>query len=303
MKNILLLFAMLAIAGFGTRLEAQCSASNLNVVIKSVTSSSSGCQIIMDISFTENVNNGNKYAFIHLWESAPVNKYPSLTYNNPPTAAQLANAVATIVITDPGKSSAALNNQYPPDASVPVMFSGVGFSVSGTTYTLTNVVLNLSTCGQPVTIKGDIWASQSTDAQVVHCSNSGTITLLLNNPIVTGFKQCVTPRLLNLNFSNGNTTLDESVVSSVFIDVNSNGAIDAGDIDITSSLSPALPNPLNLTANSSQLFSGLSYPPYSSQAMYDYKPIIVKATATATGAASVTVTKNNISFLGSCTLL
>jgi len=47
----------------------------------------------------------------------------------------------------------------------------------------------------------------------------------------------------------------------------------------------------------------MSYLPYSNQAMYDTKPIIVRSTATAPGASSVTNTKNNINFLGSCGLL
>lgn len=303
MKKFVLLSALVAIIGTGTRLHAQCSASNLSVIIKGVTSSSSGCQVTLDLAFTGDFNNGNKFAFIHLWESAPVNNYPNLSYLTPPTAADLAAAVATIVIVDPGKSSAALYGQYPPNTSVPVSYSGISFSKSGTTYTLSNVVINLSTCSQPVTIKGDVWASQSSDGQVAHCFNTGTITLLLNNPVVSGFKQCVSPRLVNLFFSNGHATLDETVTTSVYIDVNKNNIVDAGDIDITSVLSPALPATINLAANSSQSFMNVAYPPYSAQRMYDNMPLIVKATATAPGAASVTITKSGINFLGTCSSL
>lgn len=303
MKRILPLLTILAIAGVSLRLQAQCSGSNLNVVIKSVTSAGSGCQVTLDITFTGDFNNGNKFAFIHLWEQAPVNNYPNLTYVSPPTATDLANAVATIAIIDPGKTTAALYNQYPPATTVPVLYNGVNFSKSGTSYSLSNVVINLSTCGQPVTIKGDVWASQSSDGQVSHCFNTGTITLLLNNPVITGFKQCVSPRLVNLFFNNGHATLAESVTSSIFIDMNQNNQVDAGDIDITNVLTPAIPNPMNLAANSTQSFMNLSYPPYSNQAMYDNKPIIVRATATAPGAASVTITKAGIGFLGSCSSL
>ena len=302
MKRILFLLAMLLIAGIA-KLQAQCTATNLSIVIKNVTSGPSGCQVTLDVSFTGNFNAGNKFAFIHLWETAPVNNYPNLTYVNPPTAAELTNAIATIVIEEPGKNTAALYNQYPPNTSVPVKFSGITFSKSGTTYTMTNVVINFSTCNVPVTVKGDMWASQSDLAQVVHCENDGLITILFNNPIISGVKQCATPRLLNLSFRNDHATLSESVVSTVFIDVNSNGSIDAGDIDITNSLSPALPNPMNLAPNSVQTFTGLSYMPYSNQAQYDTKPIIVRANATAPGAATVTITKNNINYLGSCALL
>jgi hypothetical protein len=302
MKKNLLLVVILVLSGI-IKLQAQCTVSNLTVDIKNVTSGVGGCQVTLDATFTGNFNNGNKFAFIHLWEKAPVNNYPTIDYNvGPPTAAQLANAVATIVIKDPG-DAAALHSVYVPNSSVPVKFSGITFSKTGTTFTLENVVVTLSTCGDPVTVVGDVWASQSNTAQNAHCSNSGLITILFNNPIISGIKQCATPRLLNLSFKNEHATINESVLASVFIDNNNNGDIDGGDIDITSSLSPGLPNPINLAANTTQPFSGLSYLPYSNQGQYDTKPIIVRANATAPGAATVVITKSNINFLGSCALL
>ncbi|WP_276502322.1 T9SS type A sorting domain-containing protein [Terrimonas pollutisoli] len=302
MKKVLLLLTLFAVAG-ASRLQAQCTAANLNIIIKSVTSGASGCQVTLDVSFTGDFNNGNKFAFIHLWETAPVNNYPNLTYTNPPTAAQLANAIATIAIVDPGKNTAALYNQYPSAPGVPVKYSGVTFNKTGNIYTMSNVVINFSTCNVPVTVKGDVWASQSDLSQVVHCENDGIITILFNNPIISGNKQCTTPRKLNLSFRNEHATLSESVVANTFIDMNSDGVIDIGDIDITNSLSPALPNPMNLGPNTELTFTNISYAPYSSQAFYDTKPIIVVANATAPGAATVTITKNNINFPGSCTLL
>jgi hypothetical protein len=301
MKKILLAFFLLAVAGI-VETNAQCTASNLQIVIKNVTSGTNGCQATMDISFTGDFNNGNKFAFIHLWETAPVNQYPNLTYNNPPTAAELSKAIATLAIVDPGKNTAALYNQYPTNTAVPVKYSGITFTKSGTTYTMTNVVINFSTCDVPVTVKGDVWASQSDLSQVVHCENDGIITILFNNPVITGFKQCANPRKLNITFENDHATLSESVVASVFLDVNSNNIIDAGDIDISSSLSPALPNPILLPPNTSQTFTGMTYAPYSSQAQYDAIPVIVRANATAPGAATVTITKAGINTIGCSTL-
>lgn len=304
MKKNLLLAIILVLSGI-VKLHAQaCTVlSNLVVDIKNVTSGVGGCQVTLDASFTAEFNNGNKYAFIHLWETAPVNYYPTLTYTTPPTSTQLANAVASIVIKDPGNNSAALHNVYPPNTTVPVKYSGITFTKTGNTFSLKNIVLTLSRCDVPVTVKGDVWASQANDGQTVHCINGGLITILFNNPIISGIKQCAIPRKLNLTFKNDHATLSESVVAAVFIDNNSDGAIDAGDIDITSSLSPALPNPISLPPISQQTFTGLSYLPYSNQAQYDAKPIIVRANATAPDAATVTITKAGITFLGSCALL
>jgi len=305
MKKNLLLAIILVLSGI-IKLHAQaCTVlTNLVVDIKNVTSGvGGGCQVTLDASFTAEFNNGNKYAFIHLWETAPVNYYPTLIYTTPPTSTQLATAVASIVIQDPGNNSAALHNVYPPNTTVPVKYSGITFTKTGNTFSLKNIVLTLSRCDVPVTVKGDVWASQANDGQTVHCVNGGLITILFNNPLISGIKQCATPRLLNLSFKNEHPTLSESVVASVFIDVNNDGVIDDGDIDITNSLSPALPNPINLAANTTQTFTGLSYLPYSNQPQYDTKPIIVRANATAPDAATVVITKNNISFLGSCALL
>ena len=302
MKRNLLLLVVLAVAGIAN-LHAQCSSSNLQVNIKTVTTGPSGCQVTLDMSFTGDINNGNKFAFIHLWETAPVNKYPALTYVNPPTKAELADAIATIVIVDPGKPTASIYNQYPIDPTVPVNYAGMTLTKSGTTYTISNVVINFSSCNVPVTVIGDVWASQSNLAQFVHCENDGIITILFNNPVITGAKQCALPRLLNLNFENEHPTLGVSVATTVVIDNNSNGVIDAGDVDITSSLSPAMPNPMTIAPNSSQTFTGMSYSPYSAQPQYHNKPIIVQASASTPGAATVTITKSGITYLGSCTLL
>lgn len=304
MKKILLSLMTFVMVAIAADLQAQCTVSNLSVVIKNVTSGPGGCQVTVDLSFTGDFNNGNKYAFIHLWENAPVNNYPNLTYVNPPTATELANALGTLVVQDPGKTTAALYNQYPPNVAVPVIFSGVTFSKTGNVFTITNVVLTLSTCDVPVTVKGDVWASQASDGQVVHCFNQGEITILFNNPIISGVKQCIRPRLLNLYFENAHPTITESVVAEVFIDVNSNGLIDGGDVNITSSLSPAFPNPLILgpASNTGTTYFNLAYPPYSGDPAYD-KPVIVRANASAPGAATVTITKNNITFLGECIIL
>lgn len=310
MKKVLLALMLFVLAAFG-RLQAQCTLTDLKITVKDVISGTGGCQIKVDVSFTGNFNNGNKYAFIHLWESAPVSNYPSIAYNtgNPPTAAQLANAVATIVIKNPGASNASLHNEYLPATSVPVVYGGgISFNKSGNIFTIHDVLINVSTCAVPVTVKGDVWASQANDGQVVHCWNSGIITILFNNPIINGYKQCTIPRKLTLSFKNDHPTLSETVVlDSAVIDMNENGVIDAGDINITGSvrsgLAAQMPYPLVLGPNTEPTFTDISYAPYSSQVICDPRPIIVTVTATAPDAAAVTITKSDINFLGNCILL
>ncbi len=104
-KNLLLGIILVLSAMAKVQAQACTVLSNLSIDIKNVSSGPAGCQVTIDASFTAEFNNGNEYAFIHLWETAPVNNYPALTYVDPPTSAQLANAIASIVIKNPGKSN------------------------------------------------------------------------------------------------------------------------------------------------------------------------------------------------------
>ena len=66
MKKILLSLMTFVMVAITADLQAQCTVSNLSVVIKNVTSGPGGCQVTVDLSFTGDFNNGNKFAFIHL---------------------------------------------------------------------------------------------------------------------------------------------------------------------------------------------------------------------------------------------
>src|SRR5690606_21158364 len=138
MKRVLLSCFLFAIGII--RVNGQsCTVSDLEIVVKDVVSTANGCQATLDFKFTGNFNNGNKFAFVHLWETAPVNYYPNIDYTITPTAAQLANVTATLVIKDPGAANASLHNQYPSDPSVPVKYAGISFNKSGSVFTMNNV--------------------------------------------------------------------------------------------------------------------------------------------------------------------
>src|SRR3989337_1963597 len=290
MKKNLLLFMILVLAGI-VKLHAQaCSVSNLVVEIKSTTDNGTGgCLVTLDATFIGKFNNGNKYAFIHLWETANYPD-PAIEYDKAPTAGQLSQALATFVIEDPSEVGATIHNVYVPSPGVIVKSAGLVHDVD--TFRLTNVVIDLSTCGAPVPVVGEVWASQGNDAQKPQCFTNSAFNIIFNNTIVSGIKQCSNPRLINFSIKNAHI-LDESVEVSAYVDVNENGVVnDAIDIDITGLISTAFTNPINLAANSTTSFSGLSYLPYSGDPVYAAKPILIVASANTPWTSTVVYTKS-----------
>ncbi|MFT3675100.1 MAG: T9SS type A sorting domain-containing protein [Chitinophagaceae bacterium] len=308
MKRFLHIISFVLVAAAAKAQTNACAVTTMQVQIKSTTSVAGGCEVLMDVSFTGTFNNGAKYGVIHLWESDPVNHYPNINYtvSTPPGGTVLQNALGTIVIENPGTTGYSLVAAYPWTGSgqpaVKMVSSGVTLTRTGTgpfQYTLQNVKLLLSTCGQPVTVRGDVWGTNN--GNNTQCSNQGAITILFNNLQINGIKQCIQPRLLNLSFNN---TDDIAINASVkaFID-DGDGVAELGgdDIEITGVLSPALPGTLTIGAGATQNYFNISYAPYSNQPIYD-KPVWIQATASAPNAASVT-TIRKIDFLGSCALL
>jgi len=308
MKRFLQMISFVLVAAAAKAQTNACAVTSMQVQIKSTTSVAGGCEVLMDVSFTGTFNNGAKYGVIHLWESDPVNNYPSINYSvsTPPGGTMLQNALGTIVIENPGTTGYSLVTAYPWTGSgqpaVKMVSSGVTLTRTGTgpfQYTLQNVKLVLSTCGQPVTVRGDVWGTNN--GNNTQCSNQGAITILFNNLQINGIKQCIQPRLLNLSFNNTDDISINATVKAFIDDGDGVAELGGDDIEITSVLSPALPATLTLAPSTMQNYFNISYAPYSNQPIYD-KPIWIQAVASAPNAASVT-TVRKIDFLGSCALL
>src|ERR1043165_10062740 len=97
MKKILFTFILVISIGLMANLNAQCSISNVAVKLNSSTPSGGNCIINFDLTFDLEHNMGNKYDWIHMWLTS---SYPTLTYLNPPTAADLAGNLINIGIND-----------------------------------------------------------------------------------------------------------------------------------------------------------------------------------------------------------
>lgn len=230
MKRILLMMLVLAITqiSFQSRIYAQCEVSNVAIELVSATEVTGGCEVVFNFSWQQEANNGNKKAFIHLWNAS---QYPDLegsglAYNNSadaPTASDLALALTTIVIDGNGSATPTIGLTYYPDPGVPVLTTGLSI-VKESISTLSErvmvkgiklIVPNCSGAG----IMGDIWASQADHGQNVHCVSAG-VSFIVGNPRVTGLLFCQLPRQYNVQITN---------IGDAPIEVSYNVYIDEGD--------------------------------------------------------------------------
>lgn len=206
------------------------------------------CIVNVDLSFTININNGNKYTVLHLWSEAA---YPSPSFayslNNAPTSSQsggngaLDNALATIII-NRNITPATMMSGYAIDPSIDdntlPCINQVKDAADGLILQVNDMgngnyfylIKNLTLvypggCNQAIKFKGDAWSSNAASLNV-QCSMVG-FTYLSNIPVIDALQTCqrgTTPAQYRFTVSTDlpNYSVDYSV--DVYADVDSNGA-------------------------------------------------------------------------------
>ena len=210
-KNLLFIF--IALFGIYSNLNAQCTISNVSVEIVSFNPGT--CQVVFTLSWQQEVNNGNKFAYIHFWKAAayhtPTANWTNI-YSNPtsaPKSADLINSLGTISIFNNGTPTPTIGSTYPADLNVTPMTSGLTLiktPLTGTSeqMTLKNVTVTIpGGCSGILPIKADVWASQAANGKNVHCVNQG-LSFDLKTPRLVGIKIC-NPRSINFSITNVGT--------------------------------------------------------------------------------------------------
>lgn len=261
-----LLALLLGIAFLPTKnVLAQCTISNPAVKLNSSTPNpTGGCNINLDLYFDMASNSGGKYVYVHIW---PKSLYPTLSYSNPPTPTNLANAIATMGFYHFGGSLYMLDS-YTPYPTIPnFKFTGLSIvkSAGSTTGTDRFTIQNINITGTPACtiaqeFTADVWQSQSASASKVHCFSRG-LNFFANDPRITGFLICEAPRQYRFQIK----TIDPSGLTvnyKVFID-NGDGVYNAitDNIEIASASGIVLNSANSFTFNSPLL----GYLPYSNQ--------------------------------------
>lgn len=264
-----------------TASRAQCTFISPTVDIISTQTSGANCIINFNLSFDIITNSGNKVIFVHLWK---LEDYPSLSYANAPTAAELSNTILNVVIDNFGTPT--LMSTYSPAPSVNVQSPANNPSMtlqktSSTTpgadrFIISNIQITTpGACASTFVFKGDAWSSNANSASpAVQCSMLG-FSAGLNDPLVSG--ACATPvpdAAYNFNISTTSASLQ--VYYDVYLD-NGNGVLDpANDILINSRPISAA---VTITPGSPYNSGNLSYPPAYNTLFYSTRKIFVVVAA------------------------
>ncbi len=256
MKKLFYLLAFFFAIGIFNHSKAQCTISDLKLKLNSVNAST--CEVNVDLSWTQEINNGNKYAYVHLWTAAgyhtPVANWANM-YEHPnayPKAADLANAMATMVIDDNHSDNAFIGSVYHPDPTYTLPpqtgLSLVKVHLNNTRVermTLQNITVTLPSCTGAQTLLFDVWASQSGNGRKVHCASQGA-RIVINDVKVTGLIHCSNPPKFQLFIQNNGPALNQ-VQYSLYLDNSPIGIIDPSDSMVFTA------NTINIPANSTYI--------------------------------------------------
>ncbi len=277
MKKLLPLLAIFTSLLIYSSTSAQCDISDLKVRLTNINTST--CEVTFDLSWTQEVNSGNKFAYVHLWTQS--------AYHTPernwlrmysqtglfPMAGDLVNALGTIVIEDNHADYPYLGTVYHPDITytLPELqgMSVVKVHLNNTLIermTIKNVTLKLPSCSGAQTIMFDVWASQTKNGKNVHCASQGA-TIIINDVRVIGDIVCSNPPEFRVIIQNDGPALDNATYK-VYLDYAPLGIINPSDTLVYSSDSISLPQ------NGFYTSPLTGYLPYS--ASYPGMPLIVE---------------------------
>ncbi len=296
-KTLFFIGLIIFINSFCTRLRAQCSISNLAIELKSAVPVAGGCHVIFDFSWNQEVNSGNKFAYLHLWRAS---QYPDLlangtAYTNPPdypTGTDLVDALATIVIDNNGTATPVIGAAYHPETSVPILTTGLSvlkepINTSIERMVIRNIQLIIPDCtGSGIT--GDIWASQASNGKNVHCVSSN-VSVVIGNPRISGLLYCPIPRRYSVQISNLATS-PISVSYNIFID-EGDGLFEPFTHDLKITSTPV--GPVTIAENGTYQSGIQSYLPWSGQKPYSDHGLWVDVTTVGTPNNTIFLIENN----------
>lgn len=209
MKTIYFFGGMLCLSlSLSFRSYAQCSLIEPAIELNSVSESGGNCTVSINLSFTIDKNNGNKFTYVHLWKPT---SYPALEYKKAPEASELGSVLATLAIDTDGAVSLLSIYDSDPTNVFPV-FTGLTIQEENLGSSLYRITINNiqfpvpGACADLPILKGDVWSSQASSSnQPIHCFSSG-FNLKINDPTISG--------LINCNEPDGPRTYDLDILST-----------------------------------------------------------------------------------------
>lgn len=237
MKTLVLLFAV--IFCMSSTSSAQTGACNFTSVTSEYVSSRLSvrfpgkCDVKVNLSWEQDINNGNKWTYVHMWSA---NLYQAFNFTNPaspPVTADLATTLGTIIVKDPAINPVLYHTYNPDNNYVKVLpLSGYG-PLTISKVTIGNIdrftIENLTLPGLDCDVNGiydlvaTAWSSQSDHGQNVHCNSSGN-RFALNKTVNRSLLNCANNSIQPQFFSN---TASVQGTYQIFADNVNHGTFDA----------------------------------------------------------------------------
>lgn len=208
--KIYTLFSILFLGFYAQKAKADaCQITQLSVrqvSLPEYNSTTNTTTFTFDLGYNAALNGGAKYTYINLWLAANyVNPLP-VSGNQmppPPVAPKLDNVSGIIVIDndyamDFSTAYNVFQNVYAPantydskvlDSLDGLRFTKVKINANYVRYFIKNVKITIPGNTSNISMKGDVWQTQSANAGHVHCVYSG-FNLSINDPYINGTFNC-----------------------------------------------------------------------------------------------------------------
>ncbi|MBL7726730.1 MAG: T9SS type A sorting domain-containing protein [Dinghuibacter sp.] len=279
MKKIFSLVSLAILSGVINFTQGQCVISDQKILLTDINTST--CEVTFDLTWTQDVNIGNKYAYIHIWSQqayhTPAANWLDMYQNtgNYPVAGDLVNALATIVIDGNSLDNPVIGTEYHPDPSY-VLPQQSGLSVVKVhlnntlieRMTIKGIRLTLPACTGAQILMYDIWASQAQNGKNVHCATQNG-QLVINEIKVNGNVECTNPRQFRVTIQNTGPQL-ENVCYKVYLDYPPMGIMNPDDTLVFTSAF------INLPGNGVYISPLTDYLPYSGSIYSSGTPLLAE---------------------------
>ncbi|MDB5278021.1 MAG: type sorting protein [Ferruginibacter sp.] len=258
---------------------AQCVVSDLKIRLNGINPAT--CEASFDLSWTQDINSGNKFAYVHIW-SQPAYHTPAANwvgmYSTPqryPVAADLVNVLSTFVIDDNQADYPLPGTVYHPDPSYtlppqPGLYI-VKVHLNNTLIermSVENIKVILPSCTTVQTLYFDVWTSEAANGRSVSCSLTGQ-SVAVNQLRVLGLVNCTNPPGFKLILQNNGPALD-NVSYKVYVDYAPYHVLNTSDTMVFAS------TPVNLAANATASFPATGFQPYQDAFYSSTQPLLAE---------------------------
>jgi hypothetical protein len=281
MKKLYYLLTVSASLIFFQQVFAQCAVSDLKIRLNGINPAT--CEASFDLSWTQDINSGNKFAYVHIW-AQPAYHTPAANwvgmYSNPqryPVTADLADALSTFVIDDNQADYPLLGTVYHPDPTYtlppqPGLYI-VKVHLNNTLIermSVENIKVILPSCTTVQTLYFDVWTSEAANGRSVSCSLAGQ-SVAVNQLRVLGLVNCTNPPGFKLILQNNGPALD-NVSYKVYVDYAPYHVLNTTDTMVYAS------TPVNLAANATASFPSTGFQPYQDAFYSSTQPLLAEVT-------------------------